>query len=149
MSSLSERAAAAHRVTEVRPGIFSAYPDPSTPSGWADVHIAVVVADLTGREDIEYTAMFNRTMICVDDATLAVTQPVDGQRIWLLGLRFANDLADLDLVGIASPDDVAVFAATDLIMITTHGRLAKATGHQVAALIMVSNDRARWDDSYR
>jgi hypothetical protein len=146
MTSLSSRAAAAHRVTSVLPGIFPAYPDPSTQTGWADVAIAVVVADLTGREDIEYTAMIDRSIICVDDGTLAVTQAVDDQRLWLLGLQFTNGLADLDLVCIAGPADVATFASVDLILITTEARISGAIRDQVAALIMVSNDRARWLD---
>jgi hypothetical protein len=144
MTSLSSRAAAAHRATSVMPGIFPAYPDPSTPTGWADVNVVLIVADLTGREDIEYAAMIDRSIICVDDATLAVTRAVDDQRLWLLGLHFANGLADLDLAGVADPDDVAIFADADLILITTQARLATATTDQVAALIMVSNDRARW-----
>ncbi len=149
MTSLSSRAAAAHRATAVIPGILPAYPDPSTPTGWADVSVVLVVADLTGREDIEYTAMIDRSIICVDDATLAVTRAVDDQRLWLLGLQFANGLADLDLAAVATPADVAVFADADLILITTQARMATATTDQVAALIMVSNDRARWQNPDR
>ena len=129
------------------PGTFPAYPDPSTPTGWADVSMVLVVADLTGREDIEYTVMSDRSIICVHDATLAVTRAVDDQRLWPLGLRFANGLADLDLAAVATRDDVAIFADADLILITTQARMATATTDQVAALIMVSNDRARWHDS--
>jgi hypothetical protein len=147
MTSLSSRAAAAHRVTSVMPGIFPAFPDPSTPTGWADVPVALVVADLTGREDIEYTTMIARSIICVDDATLAVTRAADNQRLWLLGLQFANGLADLDLAGIAGPADVATFAAVDLILITTEARIAHGAEEQVAALIMVSNDASRWRPS--
>ena len=147
MTSLSSRAAAANRVTSVVPGVFPAYPDQSTPTGWADVAVAVVVADLAGREDIEYTAMIDQSIICVDDGTLAVTRAVDDERLWLLGLQFANGLPDLDLAGIAGPHDVATLAAVDLILITTEERISGATGDQVAALIMVSNDRARWLDT--
>jgi hypothetical protein len=147
MTSLSSRAAAAHRAVSVIAGILPAYPDPSTPTGWADVPSALVVADLTGCEDIEYTAMIDRSIICVDDATLAVTRTVDGVRLWLLGLRFANGLADLDLAGLARPDDVAAFAAAEIILVTTEARMSGATAVQVAALIMVSNDRDRWSDA--
>ena len=127
------------------PGIFPAYPDPSTPTGWADVSVAVVVADLTDSEDIEYTTMIDQSIICVDDGTWAVTRAVGDERVRLLGLHFANGPADLDLVGIAGPADVATFAAVDLILITTEARVSGAPGEQVAALIIVvSNDRARW-----
>jgi hypothetical protein len=136
MTSLGSRVGAAHRAASVIPCIVPAYPDPSTASGWTDVPSALVVADLIGREDIEYTAMIDRSIICVDDATLAVTRTVDGARLWLLGLHFANGLADLDLAAV--PDETATFVAAELILVTTQARILSATKGQVAAFILVS-----------
>ena len=76
----------------------------------ADATVAVVVADHTGREDIEYSAIIDQSIIC-DDRTLAVTRSVGDERLWLLGPHFANCVADLDLVGIVSRSDLATFAA--------------------------------------
>jgi len=100
-------------------------------------------ADLTGREDIEYTAMINEAIIPVDDATLAIGAPVDGIRVWLLGLQFNNGLADLDLVGLADAETVAMFARAELLLVTTEARIS-ATDHQVGPLLLVSNDPQRW-----
>ena len=144
MSSLGERISNANRAVSVLPGVFPGYPDPSTRTGWADLPVAILVADLTGREDVEYTAMINSSMICVDEAELAVAQEVDHRRRWLLGLEFANGLADLDVTGVAGPAEVAAFARADLILITTTACFEGATADEVAALVMVSNDRARW-----
>ena len=143
MKSNSERAAQACRVKVVMPCDFPGYPDPTTPSGWAEIPAALLAADFTGREDIEYTAMIDQTIIVVDDATLAIAEPVNGERIWLIGLRFDNDLPDLDLVGIADADTIATFAQAEIILITTEARLRQADG-QVAALILTSNDPDRW-----
>ena len=65
----SERAAQACRVRVTAPTVYSAYPDPTQPTGWAEIPAVMLGADLTGREDIEYTGTINESII-----------PVDGQR---------------------------------------------------------------------
>ena len=147
MPTNSERGARACPVTITAPTIYPAYPDPSGPTGWADIPAVILAADLTGREDIEYTAMCNNAIIPVDDATLAISEPVDGTRLWLLGLRFDNGLADLDLVSLADTDTVAMFAQAELLLVTTEARMNNAVDDQAAGLILVSNDPKRWADT--
>ena len=60
-----------------------------------------------------------------------------------MGLQFDNDLADLDIVGIADEQTVAMFAEAELIVITTETRMERADG-KVAVLILAANDRSRW-----
>ena len=143
----SERAARACRVTITAPTTYPAYPDPSRPTGWADIPAVILAADLTGREDIEYTAMCNRAIIPVDNATLAISEPVNGMRVWLLGLHFDNGLADVDLVSLADPETVTMFAQAELLLVTTEARMHNAVDNQAAALILVSNDPKRWADT--
>ena len=143
----SERAARACRVTITAPTTYPAYPDPSRPTGWADIPAVILAADLTGREDIEYTAMCNSAIIPVDNATLAISEPVDGMRVWLLGLHFDNGLADVDLVSLADPETVTMFAQAELLLVTTEARMHNAVDNQAAALILVSNDPKRWADT--
>ncbi len=144
MASNHERVAGACRVAVTAPTTYPGYPDPSRPTGWADIPAVVLAADLTGREDIEYTAMINRKIILVDDGELMITAPNDGMRLWLLGLHFDNGLPDLDLVGLADTDAVEAFAHAEVLLVTTEARLSKATDAQVGALILTSNDPSRW-----
>ncbi len=146
MVTNSERAAKACRVTATAPTLYPAYPDPTRPRGWADIPTVIVAADLTGREDIEYTAMLNRSIIPVDDATLTISEPVDGVRVYLLGLHFDNGLADLDLVSLADTDTVTMFAGAELLLVTTEARMDQAIDDSVAGLLLVSNDPKRWKD---
>ena len=131
-----------HRATT-----YPAYPNPSRPTGWANIPAVILAADLTGREDIEYTAMCNSAIIPVDNATLAISEPIDGTRIWLLGLQFDNGLADLDLVSLADPETVTMFAQVELLLVTTEARMNNAVDNHAAALILVSNDPKRWADT--
>lgn len=147
MPTNSERATRACRVTITAPTTYPAYPDPSRPTGWADIPAVILAADLTGREDIEYTAMCNSAIIPVDDATLAISEPIDGTRIWLLGLQFDNGLADLDLVSLADTDTITMFTQAQLLLVTTEARMNNAVDNQAAALILVSNDPKRWADT--
>jgi hypothetical protein len=144
MPTNSERAARACRVTIAAPTTYPAYPDPSRPTGWADIPAVILAADLTGREDIEYTAMCNSAIIPVDNATLVISEPVDGMRVWLLGLHFDNGLADVDLVSLADPETVTMFAQAELLLVTTEARMNNAVDNNAAALILVSNDPKRW-----
>ena len=109
----------------------------------------ILAADLSGREDIEYTAMLNRAIIPVDDATLAISEPTDGERIWLLGLHFDNGLADLDLVSVADTETVSMFAQAELLLVTTEARMTNSVDNHAAALILVSNDPQRWAETER
>ncbi len=143
MIVIGERAAQACRVTVTAPTVYSAYPDPTQPTGWAEIPAVMIGADLTGREDIEYTAMINESIIPVDDATLAIGAPVDGIRVWLLGLHFDNGLEDLDLVGLADAETVDMFAVAELLLVTTEARIS-AIDHLVGPLLLVSNDSKRW-----
>jgi hypothetical protein len=149
VTSLSSRVSSAYHAISVIPVIFSAYADPSTPTGWADVPSALVVADLIGRDDIEFTAMIDRSIICANDATLAVTRMVDGVRLRLLGIHFANVLSDLELAAVAGPNEVAAFAAAEVVLLTTVLRMLSSTTDQVVVLILVLNDRACWHDDRR
>lgn len=146
MASNHERVAGACQVTVTAPTTYPGYPDPSRPTGWADIPAVVLAADLTGREDIEYTAMTNRTIILVDDSELMITAAIDGMRLWLLGLHFDNGLPDLDLVGLADADTIESFARADVLLVTTETRLTNATHAQVGALVLTSNDPRRWAD---
>ena len=147
MPTNSERAALACRVTVTAPTTYPGYPDPTRPTGWADIPAVILAADLTGREDIEFTAMCNSAIIPVDDATLAISEPIDGTRIWLLGLHFDNGLADLDLVSLADTDTITMFTQAQLLLVTTEARMNNAVDNQAAALILVSNDPKRWADT--
>jgi hypothetical protein len=147
MLSYSERAAHACRVTVTAPTRYPAYPDPTQPTGWAELPAMILAADLAGREDIEYTAMINAAIIFVDDADLAIAAPIDGRRPWLLGLHFDNGLPDLDLVSLADADTVALFAQAELLLVTTEARMDNATDNQVAALVLTCNDPKRWTDT--
>ena len=146
MKQNSDRSARACPVTITAPTTYPAYPDPTQPTGWADIPAVLLAADLTGREDIEYTAMTTRSIITVDDAVLAIAPPVNGLRTWLVGLRFDNGLADLDLIGLADPDTVTLFTQAEILLVTTTARVDNAIDDQVGALILVSNDPARWAD---
>ena len=149
MASNHERVAGACRVTVTAPTTYPGYPDPSRPTGWADIPAVVLAADLTGREDIEYTAMTNRKIILVDDGELMITAPVDGMRLWLLGLQFDNGLPDLDLIGLADADAIEAFALADVLLVTTETRLSNAIDAQVGALVLTSNDPQRWAECLR
>ena len=52
--------------------------------------------------------MLNRAIIPVDDATLAISEPNAGTRLWLLGLHFDNGLADIDLVSLADTETITI-----------------------------------------
>ena len=143
MKSNSQRAIEAAQATNVAICTYPGYPDPTTHTGWADIPAVLLGVDLTGREDIEYTAMIGESILRVDNGTLAVAEPVDGERIWLMGLQFDNDLPDLDIVGIADDETVEMFAEAELIVITTEARMERADG-KVAVLILAANDRSRW-----
>jgi hypothetical protein len=121
--SKHERVACVCRVTVTTPATYPGYPDPSKPTGWADVPAMVRAADLGGREDIEYTAMTTRAIICVDHSELMIMAPEDGMRLWLLGLHFDNGLPDLDLVGLADSVAIEAFALADVLLVTTDTRL--------------------------
>lgn len=149
MRTNSERAALACRVTIMAPATYPGYPDPTRPTGWADIPAVILAADLSGREDIEYTAMLNRAIIPVDDATLAISEPNDGGRIWLLGLHFDNGLEDLDLVSLADTETIAMFTQAELLLVTTEARMNNSVDNRAAALILVSNDPQRWAETER
>lgn len=143
MERLSDRARNACQAKEVHLGGFPGYPDPSTATGWADIPTALIAADLTGREDVEYTAMIERSVLTVDDATLAVSREVDGGWIWLLGLEPRHNLRRLDIVGVADLGMAQIFASVEPLAITTTQRMTKANG-QPGVILLSSNDAARW-----
>jgi len=148
MPTNSKRAALACRVTITAP-TYPGYPDPTRPTGWADIPAVILAADLSGREDIEYTAMLNCAIIPVDYATLAISEPNDDTRLWLLGLHFDNGLADIDLVSLADTETITMFSQAELLLVTTEARMNNSVDNQAAALILVSNDPRRWAETER
>ena len=62
MKSNSQRAIEAAQATNVAICTYPGYPDPTTHTGWADIPAVLLGVDLTGREDIEYTAMIGESI---------------------------------------------------------------------------------------
>jgi hypothetical protein len=138
-----DRLLAAQFVTAMSTLQYEGYPDPSTPSGWAEVPAVMLLVDFSGREDIVYAAMVEAESLLADDAGLAITAADNnGTCLYLFGITFEGQ-QPLDIAGVASPEAIRMFADAEMLLIASADQ-----EHDGGAPILAfaPNDPSRWID---
>ena len=138
-----ERIRAAQFVTAMSAMQYEGYPDPSTPSGWAEVPAVMLLVDFSGREDIVYAAMLEAESLLADDAEVAITAADrNGTCLYLFGITFEGQ-QPLDIAGVATPEAIRMFADAEMLLIASADQ-----EHDGGAPILAfaPNDPTRWVD---
>lgn len=120
-----------------------AYPDPSTPTGWADVPAALLLLDLVGREDIVYHAMMEASSLAADGGALQTSDPDDiGTCVYLLTADFGNEVDLLRIAGVAPQEAIGIFSRAEILLLSDDTRTTEDNTAPIFAIM--PNDPIRW-----
>lgn len=120
-----------------------AYPDPSTPTGWADVPAALLLLDLVGREDIVYYAMMETSSLAADGGALQTSDPDDtGTCVYLLTADFGNEVDLLRIAGVAPQEAIGIFSRAEILLLSDDTRTTEDNTAPIFAIM--PNDPIRW-----
>lgn len=138
-----ERLRAAQFVTAMSAVRYSSYPDPSTPSGWAEVPAVMLLVNFAGREDIVYSAMMQGTSLLADESDLRITAPADnGTCAYLMTIAFEGE-DPVDIAGVANQEAIGTFANAELLLLAS---VDQEHDGGAPVLAFAPNDRTRWID---
>ena len=135
------RIRAAQFVTAMSLVSYPAYPDPTADTGWADVPAVMLLIDLTGREDIAYTAMMQGAALFADDLELRVTA-IDDHGVCAYLMTIDLGLADdLEIAGVADQEAVGMFAEAEMLLLSS---IDQARDEGAPVLGFAPNDPDQW-----
>jgi hypothetical protein len=137
------RIRAAQFVTAMSLVSYPAYPDPTTDTGWADVPAVMLLIDLTGREDIAYTAMMQGAALFADDLELRITGTDDhGVCVYLMTIDLGLAAA-LEIAGVADQAAVGMFAEAEMLLLSS---IDQVHDDGAPVLAFAPNSPTEWKD---